>query len=75
MQPCSKTEFKAHLLQILRAIEQTGESRIITDHGNPVLEVRKLRSVKTPPLERLRGTVTYYSNPLDPVSSDDWDNA
>ena len=34
MEKISKTEFKAHALEVLREIEQSGKSRIITDHGS-----------------------------------------
>ena len=40
MQEISKTEFKARALEVLREIEQTGVSRIITDRGRPTLEVK-----------------------------------
>ena len=38
MEPISKSEFKAKALEVLRAIEKSGEARIITDHGKPVAE-------------------------------------
>lgn len=37
MREISKTEFKAHALEIFRDIEQSGQSRIITDRGRPTL--------------------------------------
>ena len=33
MESISKSEFKAHALEVLRDIEQSGESRVITDRG------------------------------------------
>ena len=35
--PRSKSEFKAKALEVLRAIEKSGEARVITDHGKPTL--------------------------------------
>lgn len=75
MELISKTEFKAHALEVLRDIEQTGKPRVITDRGKPTLEIRKLRQQKIAPLEVLKGTVVKYSAATDPVANDDWENA
>ena len=75
MEVISKTQFKAHALEVLRDIEQSGQPRIITDHGRPTLEIRKLRQRKTPPLEVLKGTVIKYEAPTTPVGDDDWEHA
>ncbi|MES9854501.1 MAG: hypothetical protein ABW170_22020 [Candidatus Thiodiazotropha sp. L084R] len=75
MEPISKTKFKAHALEVLRDIEQSGQSRIITDRGRPTLEIRKLRQQKTSPLELLKGTVIKYEAATSPVADDDWENA
>ena len=75
METISKTEFKAHALEVLRDIEQSGQPRIITDRGKPTLEIRKLRQQGTPPLEVLKGTVIKYDDATAPVADDDWENA
>lgn len=75
MEQISKTEFKAHALQVFREIEKSGQSQIITDHGKPVLEIKKLRRQKATPLDLLKNTVLKYRNPTDPISEDDWENA
>ena len=75
MEAISKTEFKAHALEVLREIEKSGESKIITDHGNPTIEIKKLRQQKQSPLETLKGTMLQYDGFDLPVSSDDWQNA
>ena len=71
----SKSEFKAHALEVLRDIEKNGKPRIITDRGKPKLEIRKLRKTETPPLELLKGSVLKFEDPTLPVAEDDWDNA
>lgn len=71
----SKTEFKAHALELLRNIENTGNPLVITDRGNPTLEIRKLRSRKKSPLETLKGSVVHYIDATDPIADDDWKNA
>jgi len=75
MERISKTEFKAHALEVLREIERSGKSRIITDHGRPTIEIRKLRQRKGHPLEILKGTVLEYDAFDEPVGADDWQNA
>ena len=75
METVSKTEFKAKALELFRGIEQTGESKIITDHGKPTLETRKLLQDKPDPLTLLRGTVVKFETPHDPVDENDWDLA
>jgi antitoxin (DNA-binding transcriptional repressor) of toxin-antitoxin stability system len=75
MNEISKSEFKAHALEVLRDIEQTGQTRIITDRGRPTLEIRKLRQREVEPLELLKGTVVKYEAATAPVADDDWENA
>ncbi len=75
MERISKTEFKAHALKVLRDVEKSGHSKIITDHGKPTLEIRKLRQQTIPPLELLKGTVIKYDAATEPVAGDDWENA
>jgi len=75
MEPISKTEFKAHALEILRNIEQSGQPRTITDRGRPTLEIKKLRQREESPLAVLRGTVIKYEAATTPIADDDWENA
>ena len=75
MELISKTEFKAHALEVLRDIEQSGKPRIITDRGKPTLEIRKLRQQEITPLEVLKGTVVKYAAATEPVADNDWENA
>jgi len=75
MDQISKTEFKAHALEVLREIEQSGKPKIITNHGKPTIEIKKLRQRKESPLEILKGTVLKYDVFDEPVAVDDWQNA
>lgn len=75
MQTISKSDFKVHALEILRDIEKSGKSRIITDRGQPTLEIRKLRREKIKPLDKLKGTVIQYKGPTEAVADDEWENA
>jgi hypothetical protein len=75
MKQISKTAFKAHTLEVLKDIEQSGQLRIIIDCGRPTLEHRKLRQQEVNPLEMLKGTVVKYEAATAPVADDDWGNA
>ena len=75
MDSISKSEFKAHALEVLRDIEQSGESRVITDRGRPTLEIRKLRQQQKDPPDALKGTVVKYEGATDPVAESDWETA
>lgn len=73
--PISKSVFKAKALEIFRQIEASGEPVVITDHGEPKLEVRLYRPSGREPLGDLRGSVLHYDDPTEPVGSEDWDAA
>ncbi|MBE0694905.1 MAG: type II toxin-antitoxin system Phd/YefM family antitoxin [Aquamicrobium sp.] len=69
----SKSQFKAKALELMRQVEASGEPLVITDHGKPSLEIRKLETDKSDPFERLRGTVLRYDDPFEPVGVEDWE--
>lgn len=71
----SKTEFKAKALACFRQIESSGESALITDHGQPKLEIRPYRAPEKDPLTALAGSVLHYDNPTEPVGENHWDLA
>jgi prevent-host-death family protein len=69
----SKSQFKAKALELFREVESTGGTMIITDHGRPTIEVRPYRKVDLKPLQILRGSVTEYQDPIEPVGEGDWE--
>lgn len=69
----SKSQFKAHALELLRRVEANGEPLIVTDHGRPTLEIRRYIPRERPPLEVLKGSVVEYHDPTEPVGEQDWD--
>jgi antitoxin (DNA-binding transcriptional repressor) of toxin-antitoxin stability system len=68
----SKSEFKTKALEVFRQVEASGEAVIITDHGKPSIEIRKFHPIARDPLQTLKGSVTRYTDPLEPVASEDW---
>lgn len=71
----SKSQFKAKALELFRQIETSGEPLIVTDHGQPKLEVRRYRPSTQTPLDVLRGSMLRYDDPTEPVGAEDWDVA
>lgn len=70
----SKSQFKAKALEFFRTVEASGEPVIVTDKGQPTIEVRRYRKDKRTPLDLLRGTVAEYRDPTEPVGEDDWES-
>jgi antitoxin (DNA-binding transcriptional repressor) of toxin-antitoxin stability system len=71
----SKSRFKPRVLEYLRQVEHSGEPIIVTDHGRPVIEIRRYIVPDHDPLERLRGSVKRYEEPFEPVNEDDWETS
>ncbi|CAN7695672.1 type II toxin-antitoxin system Phd/YefM family antitoxin [Caballeronia sp. LjRoot31] len=68
----SKSEFKAKASEFFRLVESSGESLIVTDLGQPTLELRPYQTDARDPLDLLRGSLLRYDNPMDPAGEDDW---
>jgi len=69
----SKSQFKPKSLELFRAVEQTGEELIITDHGRPVLKIVPYEEDPEQWFRGLRNTVIRYDRPLEPVGEEDWE--
>ena len=57
----------------MRQVEASGEPVVITDRGEPTIEIRRYRSDKRTPLDRLRGSVLEFRNPTESVGEEDWE--
>lgn len=69
----TKSQFKAKALEYFRQVETSGGTIVITDRGQPTVEVRRYRSDPRSPLEKLRGSVVEFKAPTKPVAEDDWE--
>jgi antitoxin (DNA-binding transcriptional repressor) of toxin-antitoxin stability system len=69
----SKSQFKARALEYFRQVEASGEKVIVTDKGQPVIEVRRYQHDNRSPLERLNGSLLELKRPTDPIGDDDWE--
>lgn len=70
----TKTQFKAKALEIFRQVEASGDSVIVTDHGKPTIEIRPYKHSHGKPLDILRGSVSEYIDPTEPVG-EEWEVA
>lgn len=69
----TKSQFKARALEYFRKVESSGTAVVITDRGQPAIEIRRYRSDRRSPLETLRGSVIELKDPFEPVAQDDWE--
>ena len=69
----SKSQFKAKALEYFRQVETGNKPLIVTDHGEPTVEVRRYHPRVRDPLDVLRGSVLRFAAPTAPVADDDWD--
>ena len=70
--PVPATEFKAHCLELMDHVRETGQEVVVTKHGKPVA---KLVPVPAPAGELfgcMRGTVLWYGDIVSPTG-DWWD--
>jgi prevent-host-death family protein len=63
----SKSEFKAKALEILRSVEETGQPVLITDRGQPTVEIRRYKHQVRTAKEILKGTVLALEGPTEPI--------
>ena len=68
----SKSQFKAQVLEYLRAVEQNKEPLIVTHWGKPVAKVVPYKEDSDAILASLRNSVISYKDPLEPVG-EDWE--
>ena len=72
----SKSKLKAHMLEVMREIEESGEELIVTDHGRPTLVISPYRERK--PVEELfaaeRGKLVLREDPDEPTL-EEWEDA
>lgn len=56
----SKAVFKAKACELFRRVEMLGESVVVTDRGQPTIEIRPYRAKKSrSPLDSLRASIVH----------------
>ncbi|MBB2927681.1 type II toxin-antitoxin system Phd/YefM family antitoxin [Paraburkholderia silvatlantica] len=57
----SKAIFKSRACELFRQVETLGETVVVTDRGQPTIEIRPYRSKTENPLELLRASITHVN--------------
>jgi prevent-host-death family protein len=74
MQQVNKTNFKVNAFEIMREVQRTKKSVIISERGKPVLEIKPFQEKKKDYFEKLKGSVVDFTDPDKPAFDDDeWD--
>lgn len=73
MQTISKAQFKSQLLEYLRKVEKDKKPLVVTHAGKPVVKVTPYVEDPQEILKSLRGSITKYEKPTEPVGVDDWE--
>jgi antitoxin (DNA-binding transcriptional repressor) of toxin-antitoxin stability system len=56
----SKAIFKSKACELFRHVEMLGETVVVTDRGQPTIEIRPYRSRHENPLEQLRASIVHF---------------
>ncbi|MCC8402486.1 type II toxin-antitoxin system Phd/YefM family antitoxin [Paraburkholderia sp. MMS20-SJTN17] len=56
----SKAIFKSKACELFRQVEMLGETIVVTDRGQPTIEVRPYRSKGEDPLKLLRASIVHF---------------
>jgi antitoxin (DNA-binding transcriptional repressor) of toxin-antitoxin stability system len=73
MKTISKSQLKSKMLSVFRALEQSGEELVVTDHGKPVLKIVALQPSPQKPAELFkpyRGRVVYRKDWMTPTENE-----
>jgi antitoxin (DNA-binding transcriptional repressor) of toxin-antitoxin stability system len=57
----SKAIFKSRACELFRQVEMLGETVVVTDRGQPTIEIRPYRSKQENPLELLRSSIVHFN--------------
>jgi hypothetical protein len=57
----SKAVFKAKACELFRQVETLGESLIVTDHGQPTIEIRRYAGRRKQPIAALREAIIHFN--------------
>lgn len=61
-------EFKAHCLELMDRVRETGAEYVVTKHGEPVAKlVPYTQPERTAFFGSMKGTVLAYERPFDPI--------
>ncbi len=75
MKVLSVSEFKATCLGVLKTIKQTGQSILITRHGEPLAEIRPPGQFTQTDrwLDSMAGAGEIVGDIITPIAAEEWD--
>ncbi|MFL9932005.1 type II toxin-antitoxin system Phd/YefM family antitoxin [Paraburkholderia sp. RL18-103-BIB-C] len=56
----SKAIFKSRACELFRQVEMLGETVVVTDRGQPTIEIRPYCNKQANPLELLRASIVHF---------------
>ena len=59
--------FKSKACELFRQVEMRGETIVVTDRGQPTIEIRPYRDKKEDPLEVLRASIVHFDMKRSPL--------
>lgn len=71
----TKSQFKPQALMYLRMVQQKKQPLIITHGGMPVIKIIPYSPKPLDILNKLRGTVISFDQPMMPVAAASWEAA
>jgi prevent-host-death family protein len=66
------TDFKTHCLALIDRIRETGETLVVTRHGEPVARVEGYEEAIPVVSDAMKGTVLFYESPTEPTG-EEWE--
>jgi antitoxin (DNA-binding transcriptional repressor) of toxin-antitoxin stability system len=63
----SKAIFKSRACELFRQVEMLGETVVVTDRGQPTIEIRPYRNKQENPLELLRASIVHFNMQHSPL--------
>lgn len=69
----TKSQFKPQALMYLRMVQQKKQPLIITHGGLPVIKIIPYSPEAPEALDKLRGTVISFDQPMQPVAITSWE--
>jgi hypothetical protein len=64
----SKAIFKSRACELFRQVEMLGETVVVTDRGQPTIEIRPYRNKQENPLALLRASIVHFNMKHLPLS-------
>lgn len=72
MEEIQAGQFKAHCLKVMERVSKTGREVVVTKRNVPFVVVCPFQKKKIPAFGRMRGTIQFKKNIIEPIE-EKWD--